>query len=289
MRSKTIIAVALAAFMSVGYAAMPAQFSPAVSVSAVAKLTAPTGITYTSTTNSVTLKWDKVNGADAYRIYKYDTAKKQFVKYKTVTGTVCEVEGLDTNTAYKIRVASLEKVSSRYEEGGHEDIKVKTSATKKKYVSKKIPKISDVLKTKYGFTKQVADNGSGITTIAYSAVKNGKTDTSSYSDTKDLKDWMGRMVDAKDDFETVLKNAGYSFYLAEDNSDLVHEEDLNYSVDYRYELYYDGEHVANLRYYFSCKTTDRHANEFRSYKHYTEVKMRSDWKFSYNTKKFTME
>ncbi|MBR4224056.1 MAG: fibronectin type III domain-containing protein [Oscillospiraceae bacterium] len=289
MRSKTIIAVALAAFMSVGYAAMPAQFSPAVSVSAVAKLTAPTGITYTSTTNSVTLKWDKVNGADAYRIYKYDTAKKKFVKYKTVTGTVCEVEGLDTNTAYKIRVASLEKVSSRYEEGGHEDIKVKTSATKKKYVSKKIPKIPDVLKTKYGFTKQVADNGSGITTIAYSAVKNGKTGSTKYADTEDLQDWYDMVIDAKKDFERQITSAGYSFELVEDNSNLVNEEELNYSYDYRYKVYYNGEHVANLRYYFSSKATDRHANEFRSYKHYTEVKMRADWKFSYNTKKFTLE
>lgn len=79
------------------------------------KLSAPTGLTSTAKTQkSVTLKWNKVSGADGYRIYKYSTSKGKFLKYKDVTKTTLKVTGLKAGTSYKFMVASLVKKNGKY-------------------------------------------------------------------------------------------------------------------------------------------------------------------------------
>lgn len=93
--------------------------SPELSVTTPAKpsskLSAPTGLTSTAKTQkTVTLKWNKVSGADGYRVYKYSTAKGKFVKYKDVTKTTLKVTGLKAGTSYKFMVASLVKKNGKY-------------------------------------------------------------------------------------------------------------------------------------------------------------------------------
>ena len=79
------------------------------------KLAAPTGLTSTSKTQkTVTLKWNKVSGASAYRVYKYSSAKGTYVKYKDVTKTTCKVSGLKAGTTYKFAVAALVKKDGKY-------------------------------------------------------------------------------------------------------------------------------------------------------------------------------
>lgn len=79
------------------------------------KLSAPTGLTSTAKSQkTVMLKWNKVSGADGYRIYKYSAAKGKFVKYKDVTKTTLKVTGLKAGTSYRFMVASLVKKNGKY-------------------------------------------------------------------------------------------------------------------------------------------------------------------------------
>ncbi len=57
------------------------------------------------TTSSYKLSWSKVSGAKGYEIYKYDSAKKKYVKTKTVTETSYKVSGLSAGKSdiYKVR------------------------------------------------------------------------------------------------------------------------------------------------------------------------------------------
>ncbi len=63
---------------------------------------------------SVTIKWDAAAGANGYRIYQYDTAKKGYVKVAEVTGTTYKYTGLKAGTSYKFAVKAYKKVGTVY-------------------------------------------------------------------------------------------------------------------------------------------------------------------------------
>ncbi len=84
---------------------------------AEASLPAPGNIKAKIKDNTVILSWDKVDGADAYRIYTYDAAKKKYVKYKSVTGTKTVIKDLKKGTSYKFKVAALKKNGRSYTVG----------------------------------------------------------------------------------------------------------------------------------------------------------------------------
>lgn len=99
MNRKQIVAAMTVAILT--FSVVPAQaFAEEYSVSrefAAKKLNAPSNIKASSTTNSsITLSWKKVNGADGYEVYKYNTQKKKFVKYRTVPTNSCKVGKLDS-------------------------------------------------------------------------------------------------------------------------------------------------------------------------------------------------
>lgn len=64
----------------------------------------------TSTTNSVTLKWTKVEGASGYRVYQYKD--KKWVKIKSVTANSYTVKSLKSATTYKFRIKPYAKTDS---------------------------------------------------------------------------------------------------------------------------------------------------------------------------------
>lgn len=70
------------------------------------------------TTDSITLKWDSVDGADAYAVYKYNSSTKKYEKYKTVTKATCKVTGLKKGTKYQFKVKALKKNGKKYITGG---------------------------------------------------------------------------------------------------------------------------------------------------------------------------
>lgn len=69
-------------------------------------------ITATQTTTSITLKWNKVTGADGYRVYKYNTKTKKYEKLKDVTGTSLKISKLTAGAKYKFKVKAYTKDDS---------------------------------------------------------------------------------------------------------------------------------------------------------------------------------
>lgn len=88
--------------------------STKTSTSTTTKLAAPTGIKGTVSEEKITLKWNKVSGAKAYRVYKYNSKTGKYVKYKDVTGTTCTVTGLKAGTSYKFKVYALTSKNGKY-------------------------------------------------------------------------------------------------------------------------------------------------------------------------------
>lgn len=80
-------------------------------------LAAPTGIKFSKTQNSVTLTWNAISGADAYRVYMYNSSTGKYEQYKDVSGTKCTINGLKGSTTYKFKVAALEEVKGKYKAG----------------------------------------------------------------------------------------------------------------------------------------------------------------------------
>ena len=59
------------------------------------------------TEDSIRLVWEEQEGADGYRVYKYDTAQGKYVTYKTMATASCTITDLSPNTAYRFKIRSL--------------------------------------------------------------------------------------------------------------------------------------------------------------------------------------
>lgn len=82
------------------------------------------------TTNAITLKWKKSSGASKYIVYTYNTKKKTYQKYKTVTSATCKVTKLKTATKYKFKVVPVMKYGSEEIQGDAEIIQTATAPKK---------------------------------------------------------------------------------------------------------------------------------------------------------------
>ena len=131
--TKYTFSVAAAVENDEGYLAQTKSEKLSVKTSAASvDVAAPSGIKITAEKNYITLKWDKVSGADAYRVYLYDKASGKYKVYKNVSGTSCKVSGLSAGTEYKFRVSSLVKVNGKLKEQKKSGIiRSKTKADKK--------------------------------------------------------------------------------------------------------------------------------------------------------------
>lgn len=93
----------------------------------------PTNFKASKTTTSITLSWDAVEGADAYKVFMYNPATKKFEKYKSTRKTFCKITGLTKGTKYYFKVAILKKVKNGndYNEGVYsKKISVTTKSAK---------------------------------------------------------------------------------------------------------------------------------------------------------------
>lgn len=136
MKNRIAAFAAAAAILSAGVCAPAAGISPfsVTAEAASASLPAPTGLLARYGKNSVSLSWNAVKGADAYRVYQYDAATKKFKSVKTVKSTSCSVNGLKTGTLYQFKVAPLKKNGSNYKLAGKksETVKCRTLYTFRK-------------------------------------------------------------------------------------------------------------------------------------------------------------
>ena len=101
-------------------------------ITVTTKPSATTKIISSSTDITVTLKWNKVSGADGYKVYKYDAKTKSYKLYKTLTDNVITVTGLNSKTSYTFLVRPIKFIGGgKYLEGDANKITVKTTAVTK--------------------------------------------------------------------------------------------------------------------------------------------------------------
>ena len=112
---KTRIAGALLAALMMFSAAGNADPVIGVSISAEAasKLAAPKGIKASVSGSSITLKWKKVKGADAYRVYLREPDAEKYHVYLTTTVTNAYIEADEPGT-YRFRVAAVKVKNGKY-------------------------------------------------------------------------------------------------------------------------------------------------------------------------------
>ncbi|MBQ8568445.1 MAG: cellulase family glycosylhydrolase [Oscillospiraceae bacterium] len=88
------------------------------------KLKAPV-VSSKVTKGNIKLSWGKVSGADAYRVYMYNSKTGKYVRKATVKGTSYTVKGLSKGS-YKFKVYAADKTSSGYVNGnGSKTVSVK--------------------------------------------------------------------------------------------------------------------------------------------------------------------
>ena len=118
---------------------------------------------YTSkrTNNSLKLKWDKVFGAKKYVVEVYNSKKKKWKVYKTVTSESVTISKLSPSTAYNIRIKSYcDDIYSNYSSTA--TIRTLSSgssskSTKSKYSPKKVTGVKATVYTHHS-TKQFKVN-----------------------------------------------------------------------------------------------------------------------------------
>ncbi len=204
------------------------------------QLDAPEGIHCKSGEDYITLTWDEVDGADAYRVYKYDPVTKTFEKYKSIAGTSCKITDLSSGTSYVFKISALDKTGKNYTEGlKTKQIKVKTSGSSK--------------------TKKSRSSSSDGNTINEDIIALGKLNgfTNLSDDTYitlcyslDYKKGAGKKAAEKaKEFISDLEDVGLTFTLYKKE-----EDDDN--IDYCYTVYYDEKPINVLL--VSCYFSDEY-------------------------------
>ena len=86
-----------------------------ISYAASEKLEAPSQFKAKEITKTtITLTWKDVSGADAYRVYIFNSETDEYESYKSTTANSCTVKALSANTTYKFKVAALIKNGNKY-------------------------------------------------------------------------------------------------------------------------------------------------------------------------------
>ena len=90
-----------------------------------------------ATKNTVTLKWDKVEGATGYRIYQYSPSKDKYVLKDSIKGkNTYKVTSLKVNKTYKFKIKPYAKTSKGIDwNKASSAVKIKTVDTKAKFTT----------------------------------------------------------------------------------------------------------------------------------------------------------
>ncbi len=77
------------------------------------KPSAPSGLSASQTTSTVTLKWNKASGAKGYAVYQYNSKTKKYDKLTSTTETSYKISKLSAGTTYKFKVKAYAKKSGQ--------------------------------------------------------------------------------------------------------------------------------------------------------------------------------
>ena len=136
-------------------------------------LPSTTKVTASQTTNTITLKWNKVSGATGYIVYKYNPSTKKYVNTAKVKTNSYKFKKLAAGTTYKFLVKAYKTKGSTTIYSGNTGISACTKPN--------TAKISSVSTTKKKATvKWKKVSGSTGYQIVYSTSKNFKSAKSAY-------------------------------------------------------------------------------------------------------------
>lgn len=76
----------------------------------------------TQTSNSITISWGKVSGANGYIVYSYDAKTKKYSKLTTVTTNKATIKNLSSATSYSYSVQAYKKLGSTNYYSSHSSI-----------------------------------------------------------------------------------------------------------------------------------------------------------------------
>ena len=79
-------------------------------ITVATKPAAPTGIKIAQNESAIKLTWNKVAGADGYRVYMYNASTKKYTNLKTLTTTSYMLTGLKAGTNYQFKIIAYKKV-----------------------------------------------------------------------------------------------------------------------------------------------------------------------------------
>lgn len=211
---KTIIGAILAAVISVTAISPCSVVYADTSKTASAENDIPTNFKAKKTATSITLNWDVVDGADAYKVYMLNSATGKYEKYKIVTKTSCKITGLSKGTKYYFKVSVMTKNGEKYKEKANSMSK-RVSVTTEKSLGKNY-NIKTFYNIKIGSSEKDVLKKLGITNY-----KKTKID---YLDVEMLdKDNEGDWIDVSDKYyrieteiEFTWKNSDYNAILCLD-------------------------------------------------------------------------
>lgn len=111
LKKSRFVGALVAAVLSVGIvtASSTVVYADTYAVNSVED-EAPSNFSCKKTSTSITLSWDAVGSADAYKVFMYNPSTKKFEKYKSISKTSCKITGLSKGTKYYFKVAVLKKV-----------------------------------------------------------------------------------------------------------------------------------------------------------------------------------
>ena len=115
MKKHRVLSIAAAVIMTFAGAACDPFCGSVfcVTAEAASKLGAPENIAASVSGTTVKLKWDKVKGADAYRVFRYNSKTRKYESVKTSAKNSASIKGLAAGT-HKFRVAALVKKNGKY-------------------------------------------------------------------------------------------------------------------------------------------------------------------------------
>ncbi|MCM1543940.1 MAG: fibronectin type III domain-containing protein [Ruminococcus sp.] len=122
-----------------------------------------TGLKAISTASSIKLTWSKISGATGYRIYKYDSNNKKYIKVADTKNNTYTISNLKPSTSYKYAVKAYTKSGDKYYfSTSYTAISIKTKAPSTNTSTTK-PSTSKPSKPKQ--TTQITSNNSSTTYI----------------------------------------------------------------------------------------------------------------------------
>lgn len=118
MKKLSKILIAFAAASTFAFAPIMPQTAnvptAVITAEAASKLAAPQNVKAFTHSDSITLEWEEVEGADGYVVCIYNNKTKKYDEYATVTSNFCDVTGLEQKTKYGFKLAALKKSGKKY-------------------------------------------------------------------------------------------------------------------------------------------------------------------------------